>query len=473
MIQIRQKYTIGLKVSCQREFMLYPEKESPILEFKKEIPTKQQIVKTIIGFCNLYGGRLVLGVEDNRQIIGIPEEKIDQITESLHRSIYESCTPLIIPSIHTQRIDEKVILFIEVSSGMTKPYYLTSEGMHKGTYCRMGTQTIKATPEMIQELQWQTRGRAPDEMPVYHAHEEEIDKDSVNKFMSNRIQRAREYSADDLSYHYTLLIKEHNRSYPTIGGILLFGKDPQKHLTEAFIICTHFKGVSGREALATRDITGDLFGQYEKALAFVLSQLNHSFVIKGAAKRFEELEIPEEALREMILNAIIHRNYQIPAPTKISIFDDRIEIFSPGNFPGPILPNQLEMGLTFIRNKIIARIFREAGYIEKLGSGFLTLFETYRKKGLKLPVIIEGHGFVKCILPRPSVNEPKQLQVKGQQEMVMQLFYLTDEIRISDVMAHLKISRSSANRILNELVKKEKLLRIGQGAATRYTQKSR
>ena len=87
-------------------------------------------------------------------------------------------------------------------------------------------------------------------------------------------------------------------------------------------------------------------------------------------------------------------------------------------------------------------------------------------------MIIEGHGFVKCILPRPSVNEPKQLQVKGQQEMVMQLFYLTDEIRISDVITHLKISRSSANRILNALVKKEKLQRIGQGAATRYTQKS-
>jgi ATP-dependent DNA helicase RecG len=133
-----------------------------------------------------------------------------------------------------------------------------------------------------------------------------------------------------------------------------------------------------------------------------------------------------------------------------------------------IIQHQLEMGLTFVRNRIIARVFREAGYIEKLGSGFLTLFETYRKRGLKLPVIIEGHGFVKCILPRPSANEPKQAQVIGRQEMVMQLFYLSDEIRISDVMTHLKISRSTASRILNELVKKEKLQRVGEGAAARY-----
>jgi len=448
--------------------MLYPEKESSVIELKKEIPTKQQIVKTMIGFCNLYGGRLVLGVDDNRNIIGIEEDKIDQITESLHRSIYESCTPLIIPSIHSQRIDDKVILLIEVSSGMTKPYYLTSEGMNQGTYCRIGTQTVRATPEMIQDLQWQTRGRAPDEMPIHHAHLDDLDTENINAFMSKRIQQAREYSYDELLYHYSLLIKEHNRSYPTMGGILLFGKDPQKYLTEAFIICTHFKGISGREALATRDITGQLFGQYEKALAFVLSQMNRSFIIKGAGRRYEELEIPEEALREVILNAIIHRNYYTSAPIKISIFDNRIEIFSPGNFPGPILSHQLEMGLTFIRNRVIARVFREAGYIEKLGSGFLTLFDTYRKRGLKLPMIVEGHGFVKCILPRPSAHEPKQPQKIGRQEIIMQLFYLGDEIRISDVMTHLKISRSTASRLLNELVNKGRLQRMGEGAAACY-----
>jgi ATP-dependent DNA helicase RecG len=127
------------------------------------------------------------------------------------------------------------------------------------------------------------------------------------------------------------------------------------------------------------------------------------------------------------------------------------------------------MGLTYVRNRVIARVFREAGYIEKLGSGFLTLFETYRKRGLKTPLIIEGHGFVKCILPRPSVHESNQPEVSSREEMVMQMFYLGDEISVSDVMAHLKISRSTASRILNELVKKEKLLRQGKGSAVRYT----
>jgi ATP-dependent DNA helicase RecG len=305
-------------------------------------------------------------------------------------------------------------------------------------------------------------------MPVYHAHPEDLDTESIHKFMSKGKQQAAEYKYDEFLYHYNLLTKEHNRSYPTVGGIMLFGKNPQKYLSEAFVICTHFKGISGREALATRDITGQLFGQYEKTLAFVLSQLNRSFIIKGASQRTEELEIPEVALREVILNAIIHRNYQLPAPIKVAIYDDRIEVFSPGNFPGPLLQHQLEMGLTFIRNRVIARVFREAGYIEKLGSGFLTLFQSYRKRGLRPPMIVEGHGFVKCILPRPSPHDPKRVPVMDRHEILMQLFYLGDEIRISDVMSHLNISRSTAHRLLNELVEKGRLQRMGEGAAVRY-----
>lgn len=126
------------------------------------------------------------------------------------------------------------------------------------------------------------------------------------------------------------------------------------------------------------------------------------------------------------------------------------------------------MGLTFIRNRVIARAFREAGYIEKLGSGFLTLFQSYRKRGLRSPMIVEGHGFVKCILPRPLPNEPKRIAVMDRHEMLMQLFYIADEIRISDVMTHLTISRSTAHRLLNELVEKGRLQRVGEGAAARY-----
>ena len=127
----------------------YPGQESSTLEFKRALPHKNQIIHTIIGFCNLFGGRLVIGVNDDGTIRGINEEKVGEIIESLEQSIYHSCTPTILPEIYTQRFSKKLVLIIEVSLGMNKPYFHTSEGLSNGTYIRSGSLTVKASPEMI------------------------------------------------------------------------------------------------------------------------------------------------------------------------------------------------------------------------------------------------------------------------------------------------------------------------------------
>src|SRR5262245_24010201 len=99
----------------------FPGEESSILEFKREVPAKQELAKSIIGFCNLYGGRLVIGVRDNGEIIGISENEIEYLMESLQQSILHNCTPTIMIDLHTQRIEDKLILIVEVSEGMNKP----------------------------------------------------------------------------------------------------------------------------------------------------------------------------------------------------------------------------------------------------------------------------------------------------------------------------------------------------------------
>jgi ATP-dependent DNA helicase RecG len=272
---------------------------------------------------------------------------------------------------------------------------------------------------------------------------------------------------EELMFHYKILIKEHQRIYPTMGGILLFGKRPQDFLGESYLIGSHFKGISGRDALATRDFTKTLFDQYEECLSFLVSRLNRQFLIRGAGPRMEQLEIPEEALREVLLNAIVHRDYFLPGPTKVAIFDDRIEIFSPGTFPGPLNSVNLEMGLTYIRNFLISRIFRETGYIEKLGTGFLTLFRVYREENLPPPIVMEGPGFVKCILPRRTLTYKAEARELPEQQL-MKLFLMTDEIRAYDVMHFLSVSRATATRILTKLVQQGIIMKIGRGGATRY-----
>lgn len=447
--------------------MKYPGEESSTLEFKREIPENEQIIKTVIGFCNRNGGKLVLGVESDGTVVGVSESEIQKIMEYVSKGIYDSSCPPIIPAIYSQRLGEKNLLIIEVSAGMNKPYYRKAEGLDKGTYIRLGRSTVRATADMVEELKWQSRGFSFDMLPVYHAKESDLDKTKILKFINSRKAKV-ETITSDILLSYQLITEEHASIFPTVGGMLLFGKNPQYFFSEAMIICTHFAGISGREAIATIDCTGTLFEQFSTAYNFILQRLPRSFTIRGPIRE-EELEVPAAAIREVLLNALIHRNYHISAPTKIAIFDNRLEIFSPGVFPGPLDTHNLKMGLTYIRNKVICKIFREAGYIEKLGSGFITLFESYEAKNLYPPQVIEGENFVKCILPRASFSTKPF--INDETKKIMGLFEITDEIATSDVMKTLGLSRATAGRRLSELIEKGLIKQVGQGKRTRYSKK--
>ena len=257
---------------------------------------------------------------------------------------------------------------------------------------------------MIEELKWQSRGQSFDMLPVYNANFKDLDNKKIDGILNSRKGVKTTVSRDNLLLSYNIIIAEHTHRYPTVAGILAFGKNPQQFFSQAFIICSHFEGIFMPTAIAAQDCTGTIIEQFYQAYNFILSRLNKSFVISGP-KRIEELEIPEEAIREILVNAIVHRNYHIQAPIKIAIFDNRVEIFSPGNFPGPLNTENLCAGLTYIRNVALTKILRHAGLIETLGTGFLTLFESYAKRELPTPKVIEGENYIKCILPRAIVNK--------------------------------------------------------------------
>ncbi len=447
--------------------MQYPGFESVSLEFKEKTPKYQQIIKTILGFCNNLGGKVVIGVNDDGQIIGLSEAEVNESMFSLQQAIYQSCTPPILPAVYAQRIQDRLLLVVEVSMGMNKPYFFTKEGMAVGTYIRVGAHTQKASPELISELQWQAKNHSLDELPVYQAKINALNNEAIAHFFEKRAPNITPTQQKDILLHYKLLVEEHTQLYPSVAGILLFGNDPQHFLSESFIICTHFKGIMGRNVLATRDCTGTLFQQLNDAIAFIESRLNKKFIIKKT-RREEMLEIPEVALRETVINALIHRNYQIHGPCKIAIYDDRIEIFSPGAFPGPLQTDQLELGITYIRNRVIARIFREAGLVEKLGSGFLTLFSSYRDYGLPSPQVINGSEFVKCILQRPMPQKTYTPVTESHSDKIIRLFDSVSKIGVQDVIQYCHVSRQTASRILQQLVETGLIERIGKGPATRY-----
>lgn len=435
-----------------------------MLEFKSSIPRKDQILKTVIAFCNQHGGRLVLGVEDDGTIAGLSENDIVETMEYLEQSIYHASSPPIIPKIFSQRILDKMLLIVEVSEGMNKPYYRSAEGLDQGVYIRIGKHTMRATNDMIEELKWQSQGITYENLPLYHADADKLNIKKIEHFLMHRRQQMKTAATKEILLSYKLLIEQHSRAYPTIAGMLLFGNDVQHYLPEAMIICSHFKGTHGREAIATIDCTGTLFEQFEQAYHFVITRLSSAFIIKST-KREETLEIPQVALREALLNAIVHRNYHLRAPTKIAIYDDRVEIFSPGNFPTPF-PNLL-LGLTDARNMVICRIFREAGLIEKLGSGLIELFKSYEERQLPEPTVIDGDGYVKCILPR---KDHKKATAHNDYDRILNLYRSVEELRVSDVMKALALPRSTASRKLSEMVQRGILKMSDVGKASRYNQ---
>lgn len=443
--------------------MRYPESGSSILEFKRELPKNDQIIKTIIGFCNQNGGKLIIGVSDNGEIEGLNIKYLEHALDSIEKAIFEATYPPIIPRVSSRLFGEKNVLEIEVSSGMSKPYYRKAEGREKGTYIRLGRSTLRATFELIQELQWQSSGLSFETMPQYQVNEEEIDLKKFEHFLEIRKNKGKAEANKVILKAYDLIIEEHSKIYPTAAGLLLFGKNPQKLLSEAMIICSHFSGISGREALATIDCEGDLFNQFHQAEDFILSRLSRSYTIQSA-RRSELLEIPKIAIREALLNAIVHRNYHLKAPTKIAIYENRIEIFSPGQFPGPLDLNNLRAGITYLRNPVICKIFREAGYVEKIGSGLIAIFDSYEKQNLEDPQIIEGENYVKCILPRIK----KKKKSTNDSDRILALLDIYPEITLDQIQKTLSVSRTTATRRISQLINLGKIIRIGKTRSTRF-----
>ena len=278
--------------------MKYPEKESAPLEFKRNIPAKKEVMlKTVIGFANTFGGQIIIGVDDSHAIIGIAENELDKLTDDITRAIYDAITPSLYPSITTKRMGEKLVLIIDIAEGVNKPYHFSAKRINQGTYVRLGAHTVLATPDIIYQLQWQGQRKFLDEMPVYQANEQDLNFDEFKHFLVERKQAGLPTDLQAMLKHYEILVTERGRIYPSVGGLLLFGKTPEKFFPEAFIICTHYMGNAGREVVATRDCNGPLFQQYKDVVSFILSRLNKSFSIKGTYSREEQLEITQEAIR--------------------------------------------------------------------------------------------------------------------------------------------------------------------------------
>ncbi len=439
--------------------MKYPERESKTLEFKSKLPQFNALVKTCVGFANGFGGKIVIGIDDKtRKIIGISDKERDRLYDEFPNSLYDSVSPTLFAHVFEKRYGNSSVLIIEIYPSPKKPYFIKKEGTVKGVYIRVGSNTRRATSDYIDDLIREGKNQSFDEEEVRESTEIFSDE-LIDSYYEGRITDKR-LLADKVIVPSQI----GRRKYaPTVAGVLFFTEEPDLYIPEATIICTRFKGNSGRNIITTEEIAGpiDLLGN--EALLLVSSWMERDYQLLDTKLR-GRLPVPKEALREAILNALIHKKYSVPGAIKIAIYDDRCEIFNPGCFPGVIDLEKLGDGTTFLRNPTIAKLARKMGLVEKLGSGIRLIFDSCQKAGNRQPEYIEGPDFVKLIFyfARASkMHAPNE-------ERVLDLLDKKKVLSTNDVVVHLSVSRNTASRLLGKLIKQKKVVRRGKGPAVRY-----
>jgi len=413
---------------------LFPERESKLLEFKSKVPKFDILIKTCIAFANAAGGRIII-------IIGISDDDRTKIFDSFPNSLYDSVSPSLIAQIYEQNFGKYSVLIIEIPVSPRKPYFLKSKGISKGTYIRVGSSTRQATDEYIEDLTREAHRVSYDE-EIINARLDVLSKDLLHNFYGTKVTKKR-LLADKIIATMPAN-KEHYCA--TVAGILMFSETPHNYLPEALVRCTRFKGIDGRNILRTEDITGALEQQAAESLKLITNWIATHYELRGV-KLTGQIPVPTEAIREAIINALLHRKYTIPGATKIAIYDNRIEIFSPGCFPGLVDINSLGDGTTYLRNPTLVRLAYQVKLVEARGTGIRLIYESCKKAGVKKPVYHEEGDFVKIIF----YFEPDVTSYENEETAIQAFMELQQNVTAQQVADFLSVSRNTAIRKLNNL----------------------
>ena len=369
--------------------------ETDRLEFKREVPQKdKRYLKTVVAFANGLGGSVVFGIDDKAlDVVGVPDDNLRKIEDGLASAISSACAPAIVPSFSRETVDGKTLLVIDIYPGRNTPYHIKAEGL-AGVYVRVGATTRKAEREQIEELILRGGNKTFDAVIL----ENETASESAMTKLCRRIGAAR---------------KEHSGERIRVTPLMLEGWGVVKktreiwHPSVAFqwlaanndhfarVQCALFADDERTEFLDRQEYTGSVIDQVEESMKFVLRSIRRGAKIEGLYRK-DFYELPPEALREAIVNAIAHRDYRQHAYVQVSVSPSRVEIVSP--------KEEMLTGKSKLRNPVLADIFHKMGIIEKWGTGLRRIFSRCKKIGAKEPLVNVGGSTIAIIFLR-SLSE--------------------------------------------------------------------
>ena len=401
--------------------------ESKSVEFKETVPEKSnKYMKTVVAFANGHGGKLIFGIkDDNHEVVGIDDFSIFKTMDAITNAISDSCEPLIIPDVTLQTINKKTIIVVEISAGKQRPYYIKSLGMEKGIYVRVAGTTRLADNCMIKELMFEGANRCFDQTPCigYDVSEEDI-KNLCSSLRKTGIENcktdaekaeAKEVTANTL-LSWGVLAEEKGALVPTNAFALLSGNP----ILPTKIQCGVFKGTTRAVFVDRREFTGPIQSQIEEAYKYVLGKINLGAKISGLYRQ-DEYELPIGSIREIIANAVTHRSYLEPGNVQVALYDDRLEVTSPGMLLTGVTIKKMREGYSKVRNRAIASAFAYMKIIEQWGSGIPRIFEEFKKYGLKEPELIDLDGDFRVNFYRVVLDTTQTTQSSTQTTQSIQL----------------------------------------------------
>ncbi len=349
------------------------------LELKEILPGATELAKTIIAFANDAGGEIYIGIKDKpRMVVGIPAEDLILVEEKISNIVHDLCEPLIRPDIMVVQAEDKYLMRIVIHKGSNTPYHLKNKTMEAGTFIRVGSTNRLASPEIIAGLSRQRQNASFDSELV---HTKDLKEINISSFAGQYAETTGEPLSEKVLSKLELIRLENGKMHASNALILLSDDEIRRQLFPfAIVECARFKGFSPGNFIDQKTIDVNIGLQADQAYQFVLRHISQGSTDYVGVYRTDRWEYPVIAIREAIRNAIIHRDYSLTGKDiKIAIFDDKIEITSPGCLLPSVDFDDMESGQSDIRNKILAPVFKKLGIIEKWGNGLRLIYEELQK----------------------------------------------------------------------------------------------
>ncbi len=429
--------------------------ESETVELKAIVT--EDIKKEILALANCKGGRLYIGVQNDGTVSGLDDP--DRASLQISNMVRDAIKPDLTMFLHyeTLTIDGKKIIAIDIQQGTERPYYIAKKGLRpEGVYVRQRYSSVPATNMMIRDMIKETDGDHFEEM---RSMEQDLTFRKAGKEFANRSIKFGQAQMKTLG----LMIQD--GVYTNLGLLL---SDQCVHTIKAAV----FEGVNQNQFKDRKEFTGSLFQQMDDVYDFIdfRNQIHSSF---EKLRRIDRRDYPEAAVREALLNLLIHREYSFRASSFVSIYTDRIEFTSIGGLVNGVTLKDVTMGISVCRNVKLANVFYRLELIEAYGTGILKIMDAYEGTGLTPKIETSDHAF-KITLPNLNVTREQEeshdpdFKNSTEEEKVIALTRKQGSVTRKEAEILLGISQTVCGRLLKQMVGNELLVPEGKGKNTHY-----